>query len=55
MIVDFHTHIFPEKIAVKTIRKLEAKAGVTAFADGREESLIQSMKKRAWIFLSYCR
>ena len=45
MIVDFHTHIFPEKIAVKTIRKLEAKAGVTAFADGREESLIQSMKK----------
>lgn len=45
MIVDFHTHIFPEKIAVKTIRKLEEKAGVTAYADGREESLIQSMKK----------
>lgn len=45
MIVDFHTHIFPEKIAEKTIKKLEAIANVKAFTDGREQSLIQSMKK----------
>lgn len=51
MIIDFHTHIFPEKIAVKTVRKLEAKAGVKAYADGREESLLASMK-RAGVDLS---
>ncbi len=45
MIVDFHTHIFPEKIAAKTIQKLEEKAGVKAFTDGREASLLNSMKK----------
>ncbi|KAI4448120.1 hypothetical protein C823_002639 [Eubacterium plexicaudatum ASF492] len=45
MIVDFHTHIFPEKIAVKTIQKLEAQAGVKAYADGREDCLVASMKK----------
>lgn len=44
-IVDFHTHIFPEKIAARTIRKLEAKANVKAYSDGREESLIRSMKQ----------
>lgn len=45
MIVDFHTHIFPEKIAVKTIEKLKKIAGVEAFSDGRESSLIRSMKQ----------
>lgn len=38
MIVDFHTHIFPEKIAAKTIQKLEEKAGVKAFTDGRKQA-----------------
>ena len=45
MIVDFHTHIFPEKIAVKTIEKLEKKADVKAYLDGRESSLIRSMEQ----------
>lgn len=45
MIVDFHTHIFPEKIAAKTIAKLENLASVKAFTDGREESLVASMQK----------
>lgn len=45
MIVDFHTHIFPEKIAVKTIEKLEKIANVNACSDGRESSLIRSMKQ----------
>ena len=44
MTIDFHTHIFPEKIAAKTIAKLETKADVKAYANGREESLLQSMK-----------
>ncbi len=44
MIVDFHTHIFPEKIAARTIEKLENIAHVKAFTDGREESLASSME-----------
>ncbi len=45
MIVDFHTHIFPEKIAARTIEKLEQIGKVKAFTDGREESLAASMEK----------
>ena len=45
MIVDFHTHIFPDKIAKKTIEKLEGIANVKAFTDGREVSLISSMEE----------
>ena len=44
MIVDFHTHIFPDKIAAKTIEKLENIASVKAFTDGREQSLTASMQ-----------
>ena len=45
MVIDFHTHIFPEKIAARTIEKLEHIASVKAFTDGREESLLRSMEK----------
>ena len=45
MVVDFHTHIFPEKIAARTIEKLEKLANVKAFTDGREESLVASMRQ----------
>ncbi|MCI9081931.1 MAG: amidohydrolase family protein [Lachnospiraceae bacterium] len=45
MTVDFHTHIFPDKIASRTIEKLEKIANVKAFTDGREESLIASMNE----------
>lgn len=45
MIIDFHTHIFPEKIAAKTIEKLENSAHVKAFTDGRENGLVASMKE----------
>lgn len=44
MVIDFHTHIFPEKIAARTIEKLENAAHVKAFTDGREESLVASMR-----------
>lgn len=45
MIIDFHTHIFPEKIADRTIQKLENIANVKAFTDGREDSLVHSMER----------
>lgn len=44
MIVDFHTHIFPEKIAAKTIAQLENRAHVKAFGNGLEDGLVDSMK-----------
>lgn len=43
MIVDFHTHIFPDKIAEATIRMLSEKAGISGYLDARAESLIMSM------------
>ncbi len=45
MIIDFHTHIFPDKIAAATIEKLEHIANVKAYTDGRECSLISSMEQ----------
>lgn len=44
MVVDFHTHIFPEKIAAKTIAFLEEKAHIKAFGDGMEDGLVNSME-----------
>lgn len=45
MIIDFHTHIFPDKIAARTIDKLEHIGHVKAFTDGREVSLVSSMEE----------
>ena len=45
MIVDFHTHIFPDKIAAKTIESLGAVAGVKAATDGTLNGLLASMEK----------
>ncbi len=44
MIIDFHTHIFPDKIAARTIEALEAKAGLTASTDGTANGLLASME-----------
>ncbi len=44
MIIDFHTHIFPDKIAARTIEALEAKAGLTASTDGTLNGLLTSME-----------
>jgi len=43
MVIDFHTHIFPEKIAAATIEQLEQKAGVQAATNGTVEGLLASM------------
>ncbi len=45
MIIDFHTHIFPDKIAEKTIAALSEVAGVTAATDGTLKGLLTSMDK----------
>lgn len=45
MVIDFHTHIFPDKIAAKTIESLGAIAGVNAATDGTLNGLIDSMQK----------
>lgn len=44
MVIDFHTHIFPEKIAARTIELLEAKGGLKAATDGTLAGLLASME-----------
>ena len=43
MVIDFHTHIFPEKIAARTIRLLEQKGNIKAAANGTLEGLLSAM------------
>lgn len=45
MIIDFHTHIFPDKIAAKTIAALENAAGIRAATDGTLNGLLGSMER----------
>lgn len=50
MIIDFHTHIFPDKIAIPTVEKLkgylcDAGEECAAYTDGTLASLKASMKK----------
>ena len=43
MIMDFHTHIFPDKIASATIAHLEKVGGIPAHTDGTADGLRRSM------------
>ncbi len=44
MVIDFHTHIYPDKIAARTIEALKhAAKEVEAFTDGTLNGLLQSM------------
>ena len=45
MVIDFHTHIFPDAIAAKTIAALEQKSGVKAATDGTLNGLLDSMDR----------
>jgi Predicted metal-dependent hydrolase of the TIM-barrel fold len=45
MVIDFHAHIFPDKIAARTIEKLEEVGGSKAFTDGTLAGLKRSMKE----------
>lgn len=44
MIIDFHTHTFPDAIAPKTMAFLTQKGGITPYRDGTYGSLLESMR-----------
>ena len=44
MIIDFHTHIFPDKIAEATINALSKAGNILPHSNGRKEGLESSMK-----------
>ena len=45
MIIDFHTHIFPDKIAGAAVSFLERQSGEKAFTDGTLAGLKDSMRR----------
>lgn len=46
MIIDFHTHVYPDKIAARTLEALLSNAqDVTAYTDGTVSGLRQSMRQ----------
>lgn len=45
MIMDFHTHIFPEKIAGKTLSLLAERCHVEPESDGTEAGILASMEE----------
>lgn len=44
MVIDFHTHIFPDKIAEKTIALLADRGGMSPSFDGTERGLLSKME-----------
>ena len=45
MIIDFHTHTFPDKMAEAAVSALEQKANLRRHTEGTNNSLKESMKK----------
>ncbi|MBQ7506576.1 MAG: amidohydrolase family protein [Lachnospiraceae bacterium] len=45
MIIDFHTHTFPEKIAHRAVEELKGKSGTPAYTDGTNGDLLRKAKK----------
>lgn len=45
MIIDFHTHMFPDKIAGRTLDYLSGIFGASPFADGTHDGLCESMEQ----------
>lgn len=45
MIIDFHTHVFPDKIAHRTIDTLAQKAENVPYTDGTVEGLLKAMER----------
>ncbi len=44
MIIDFHAHTFPDKIAAAAVSKLEQKAHARSHSDGTREGLLRCMR-----------
>ncbi len=45
MVIDFHTHVFPEKLVASAVKTLEEKSGVPAKTNGCIDGLLASMKE----------
>lgn len=45
MVIDFHTHVFPEKMVAGAVKTLEEKSGVPAKTNGCIDGLLASMEK----------
>lgn len=45
MVIDFHTHTFPDKIAAQTIKLLSEKGNTKPYREGTLSALKESMKK----------
>jgi Predicted metal-dependent hydrolase of the TIM-barrel fold len=45
MIIDFHTHTFPDKIAESSIKVLEENSDTLGYTDGTNRGLMESMKR----------
>ena len=45
MIIDFHTHTFPEKIAAQTIAYLSEKGNTKPYREGTLSALIETQKQ----------
>ena len=45
MIIDFHTHIFPDSLAPRAIDKLSKSADIISYTDGTFHGLQDSMKQ----------
>jgi hypothetical protein len=43
MIIDMHTHIYPDHLAARTLDAVQARAGVRAYTDGTLDGLLRSM------------
>ncbi|HOV89502.1 MAG TPA: amidohydrolase family protein [Syntrophorhabdaceae bacterium] len=45
MIIDFHTHIYPDNVAHKTVLAVSKRSNITAYTDGTLKGLKKSMAK----------
>ncbi len=45
MLIDFHTHVFPDKIAQSTVTALQSNSGTPAFTDGTVNGLVNEMQR----------
>lgn len=46
MVIDFHTHVFPDRIAPRAIEKLsDASGGLTPYTDGTADGLLSRMQE----------
>lgn len=49
MVIDFHTHAFPDKIALSAIKSLAEKAGgLPYYTDGTIADTDEKMRSWAW-------